>query len=166
VIGLGIGALLGGVRLVVVQTESMAPTLRAGDALLVVPVAPERVQVGEIVVVRRTVPYGRTTVVAHRVVAVRPGPEFVTQGDANPQPDPGTVSGRALVGRVVGRLPGVGRGLLWLQRQSLALVLLLVGVGLLALSLTADRSRRCPRCGALWSDGPGGEGRSDAPHPA
>ena len=87
-------------------------------------------------------------------------------GDANPQPDPGTVSGRALIGRVVWRLPGVGRGLLWLQRQSLALVLLLVGVGLLALSLTADRSRRCPRCGALWSDGPGGEGRSDAPHPA
>ncbi len=42
----------------------------------------------------------------------------------------------------------------------------LVGVGLLALSLTANRSRRCPRCGAFWSEGPGGEGRSDTPHPA
>ena len=131
-----------------VQSESMVPTFRAGDALLVMPVASDQVRVGDVILAVRAVPYGRTHVVAHRVVAVLPGPEFVTKGDANPAPDPGTVSGHAIVGRVVWRLPGIGYGLLALRRHSLPLLFFLVGVGLLALSLAPHRPRHCPRCGA------------------
>ena len=76
---------------------SMLPAVRPGDTLVIERVSPDQVRVGDVMLVGRD---GRLR--AHRVVSVAEGcgsPRWITQGDANPAPDPPVNEGE-LLGRV------------------------------------------------------------------
>ena len=69
------------------------------------------------------------TVVTHRVLGRTAGdaPTFITQGDANPTPDPDMVPSAAVIGRVVFSVP-------------------CAGAALVALSTTRRNDRGCGLC--------------------
>lgn len=95
---------------VTVLTDSMAPAVEAGDAVLLA--RTDRVHVGDIVRVRvpaegRRLGYPGTVV--HRVVAAEPDGTFRIQGDAKTEADPFPVAPGDIDGRVVQTIPGVGR---------------------------------------------------------
>jgi signal peptidase len=108
-----------GVRPNLVSGSSMAPALNPGDIVIVQPVEPESIQVGDIIrVVREDTP------ILHRVIEIRDeggSREFTTQGDANNVPDQ-PVRADQIDGRVVLVIPkigwlaiGVRRALPWLN---------------------------------------------------
>jgi signal peptidase len=77
---------------------SMLPALWPGDTLVIEPIRGSQVRAGEIVLVGRK---GRLC--AHRVVGTAASAgsrQWITQGDANPAPDP-PVTENELLGRVV-----------------------------------------------------------------
>jgi len=77
-------ALLVGLRPLVIRSDSMAPTLRAGDLLLVRTVPAAVVAVGDVVTFADSSRRGE--LVSHRVIAIEQrGAEraFVTRGDQN-----------------------------------------------------------------------------------
>src|SRR5690606_2120739 len=93
-----------GFKLVRVQSSSMEPALSVGDLVLVRPVAPKDIKEGDIILFETNV----GAQVMHRVVGINSiitnvrTPEgelvesnekfrFLTQGDANPNPDAGDV---------------------------------------------------------------------------
>jgi signal peptidase len=74
-----------GIRPNLVSGSSMAPALNPGDIVVLRPVEPASIQVGDII---RVVQAG--TPILHRVIEIRDEGgirEYVTQGDANNVPD-------------------------------------------------------------------------------
>ena len=96
-----------GWRPYVVMSESMAPTMQAGDLIFVDPHA-ESVSVYEIVTY--TDPRGPVT---HRVVSQAQNGALTVKGDANAQPDPAAIDRKHVVGPVRLILPHAG----WPVRQ-------------------------------------------------
>ena len=95
---------------VTVLTDSMAPAVGAGDAVLLA--RDDSVAVGDVVRVRvpaegRRLGYASTIV--HRVVEIEPDGTIRTQGDAKADPDPFPISPGDVDGRVVWTVPAVGR---------------------------------------------------------
>ncbi len=88
---------------------SMRPTLDVGDVIIVIKIPADTIKEGDIIQFRE--PEGVTTV--HRVVEVREGegegePTFVTQGDANSEPDSDPVLAANVVGKAVFAIPKIG----------------------------------------------------------
>lgn len=99
-----------GYEIYAIVSGSMEPAVPAGSAVYVERVLPEQVAEGDIITF-----YGGGSgnlVTTHRVVENRKGKrEFLTKGDANPQPDMLPRSYESLIGRVRWVLPGAGRAL-------------------------------------------------------
>ena len=91
----------------VVMSGSMEPALPVGSVVLVRPVDPEAVAVGDIITFRRQ---GSPDFVTHRVVEVvnEESLSFRTRGDANEEPDTSSVPADALRGRVWVTIPYLG----------------------------------------------------------
>jgi len=116
---------------------SMEPTLQSGNLLMIEPVDPKEVEVGDIIVYN--VPsmirdyYNYPPVIAHRVTKVNAEPRlaFRTAGD-NTGEDPFTIMPSYLRGTVGNQIPYLGLPLLFLQSQqgiiftAIALVLLAI----------------------------------------
>ncbi len=85
-----------------ILTGSMEPAVHTGSLIVTRPVAPEEINVGDIIIFTSVV---GETLTAHRVVGVTKEPEllFITKGDANNGNDPNPVA------------PGQVAGLLFLQ---------------------------------------------------
>ncbi len=143
---------------VAVASDSMAPTLERGDLILVDAVDPDRVQVGDIVVV--DVPgeiqdrYGYPPSIVHRVVEKDRSPggmvTFRTQGD-NTNEDPFTTFPGDVAGQVGKTYEGLGFPILFLQSTQGAVFL----VSLVAIHLAykaaphvGDRARSLKRSAA------------------
>jgi signal peptidase len=115
---LGAGAALGvavaapiavGWRSLAVLSGSMAPTLQTGDEIVVRPVAPVALRVGDVVTFND--PSRGHVLVTHRVRDVRVAGatvHVVTRGDANDGSERWSVAAGGRVGRVAYRLPKVG----------------------------------------------------------
>lgn len=89
-------------KVIGVQGESMSPTIKRGDLILITrPVDPG---VGDIGVFQVD---GK--IVTHRIVDITPQGEFVTQGDANATPDDWSGAQVRLVGIYRARIPWIGR---------------------------------------------------------
>jgi signal peptidase len=102
------GAPLVGRQSIVIGGESMEPTIHLGSAIVVKPVDPADLAVGDIVSMQ--VGSERATY-THRVIAVveRPDGRWIrTQGDANGAPDPTLVPASAVIGRVELAIPLIG----------------------------------------------------------
>lgn len=112
-LGIGLGPRTGAYRTVTVLTGSMGPSMPPGSILVVVPVDPSRLAVGDVVTFEAPTP--EQQVVTHRIIEiVEPGahPVIRTQGDANPAPDPW--SARIIAEpawKVVLAVPMVGSGI-------------------------------------------------------
>ena len=90
----------------VVTGGSMEPSIHKGSLVLVQPVSPSEVKVGDVITFQQ---YDQTT--THRVTAITrsaQGLSFATKGDANAVPDPEDKSFPGQVGVVRGSLPLAG----------------------------------------------------------
>lgn len=96
---------------VVVATGSMEPGIGVGDVVIVCPVDPEELAVGDVIRYQ-----GEGCTVIHRIVAID-GDSFTTQGDANNAPDLHPVEKDQVLGRVVCTIPHAGTFTLWLHQQ-------------------------------------------------
>jgi signal peptidase len=105
-------------RIMVVLSGSMAPSLLAGDAVLIRSGA-NPIHEGDIVTFQR-----EGQLVTHRVVGVESG-QLITQGDANNGPDPWPVPLSAVEGIYVLRLPFLGY-LVWFARKPIGWVALVI----------------------------------------
>ena len=94
-----------------ILTGSMQPDLPPGSLVVVRPVEPDEIGLGDVVTYQLR--SGEPTVVTHRVVGVgrstRGEVVLTTQGDANASPDAETVRGVQVRGAVRYSLPRVGR---------------------------------------------------------
>jgi hypothetical protein len=84
----------------------MTGTLTAGD--LVVTFAADRYSKGDIVSYRIPSGPGKGDIVVHRIIG-GDATGFVTQGDANPSPDPWHPTNADILGRLALRVPDVGQ---------------------------------------------------------
>lgn len=87
---------------------SMEPAIKTGAMIAIGKVAPEEVQVGDIIGFRVE---GMDTPVCHRVIEIvetEEGIGFLTKGDANESPDTWVVKPENLIGRVVFHLSWLG----------------------------------------------------------
>jgi len=104
---IGLAALTHVATTFVIRGGSMEPAIPLGSLIVESPVAPEAVEVGDVITIRAD----NGVVVTHRVtraVELKGERYFETKGDANQQPDPVLVPARAVVGRVTTHLASVG----------------------------------------------------------
>jgi signal peptidase I len=98
-----------GYKTYVVLSGSMEPAIHTGSVVLALPVAPEALKVGDVIV------YNRSDVsesITHRIIQVEDNngkPSFVTKGDANGAPDSWTVQYNGNTsGKIVLAVPYLG----------------------------------------------------------
>lgn len=144
-------------RTLTVLSGSMSPSIPIGSVVVVRPVDPKSVSVGDVVTYATTNPLsGANELVTHRVAAVGNGraePAFITKGDANRVADDRVVDASQLRGRVWYHVPWAGsiRDAVFTRTGAMygtAAALLLVGLVLLrgiGRSVTADTEREEPR---------------------
>ncbi len=119
--------------------SSMEPTLQSGNLLMIQPMDPQQVKVGDIIVY--SVPsmvrdyYNYPPIIAHRVIKVvtEPSLGFRTKGD-NTGEDPFTVRPIDLRGTVGDQIRYLGLPLLFFQSQQ-GMIFIIVSLSLLALFL-------------------------------
>jgi signal peptidase len=129
----------GGERLLSIQTGSMIPTFRPGDALIVGPVMVRQLRVGDIVSYRS--PRNATVTISHRLIAINKHTGWLTTaGDAQHSPDQ-PFSSDLVVGRATALAPHLGT-VLDALRRPLGLVL---AVYLPALVIVVAEVRRLVR---------------------
>lgn len=120
-LAIGIGPRTGAYRTVTVLTGSMRPSMPPGSLIVVVPVDPSKLAVGDVVTYQA--PTREAQTVTHRIVEVverGAHPVIRTQGDANPAPDPWSARiTEAPAWRVVLAAPAVGTGIRALRAPML-----------------------------------------------
>jgi signal peptidase I len=118
------------------RSDSMAPTLRAGDLLAVRRIEPASARPGDIVTFKE--PSRPGILLTHRVVSVnRDGNafKFTTRGDANTGSETWSVQAGGTIGRTVVHVPAVGRVVVLLGKPHMRFLLLTVASLLLAFEL-------------------------------
>lgn len=119
--------------------SSMEPTLQSGGLLMIEPVEPQDVKVGDIIVYN--VPsmirdyYNYPPTVSHRVIDIRTQPSlgFRTAGD-NTGEDPFTIRPQDIRGTVGSQVPFLGLPLLFFQSQQ-GLIFAIIALAMLAFFL-------------------------------
>ena len=120
----------------------MAPALDLGSLVIVEPVDPRALAVGEIVSLRAA---PGTGVFTHRIVRIveRDGAVWIeTKGDANASADPSILPATAVLGRVVLAVPYAGYLIALGSRPSGLVLIAAVGLLLITLGWVLDSGRR------------------------
>lgn len=110
-----------------VVTDSMSPTFRSGDLILIRKCDTDRLASGDIVTFH-TIINNEYTLNTHRIVEIQETNglrSYVTKGDNNAIADVRMISDGDIEGRYVGRLPGFGRVMDFLS-SSLGFLLVIV----------------------------------------
>lgn len=132
-----LGWVLAGWSPVVVTSDSMRPTLDAGDVVLIA----EDTTIGQ----RDVIVYERDDgLIAHRVFAVEDD-YFITKGDANAGPDTDPVTSDDVVGTARLVVPLVGLPVVWAQTGQwlpFAAWALLTGAGIVYSAIAVERALR------------------------
>jgi signal peptidase len=130
-----------------VLTGSMAPAYPPGTLVVVRPVEPEDVAVGDVVTYQLR--SGRPEVVTHRVVETAVGTttgdyEYVTRGDSNQVSDPASVRPAQLKGEVWYAVPHLGRlsTLLSGEQRRVGELVLAAGLALYAATMFVLTARQ------------------------
>ena len=98
--------------LIVIATESMTGDINKGDAILYTAYDDEKIEVGQVIVFRKT----KNTTVVHRVVDIEiidGVARYYTKGDANLDEDPGYVTRSQIIGITNYKIPYIGMPTLW-----------------------------------------------------
>jgi signal peptidase I len=102
----------------VVQSGSMLPHIRPGDVVVTMPLSADKaVPVGRVVSFRTSAQAnadGEAATRLHRIVDVNDDGTFVTQGDANRDPDSDALTRSQIIGQARLLVPAVGLPSLWL----------------------------------------------------
>lgn len=118
------------------HSDSMRPALRAGDLLITHAEPAASIRPGEIVSFRD--PALRGKLVTHRVVLARASGrriDFLTRGDANSAPESWSAARGGSVGKLVLRIPEVGRAMAWMADPWTRTILLTLTALLLSTAL-------------------------------
>jgi len=130
----GAPAVVGAEESYVVLSGSMEPTIKPGDVVITRSADPSAIESGDVITYERA---SMDAPVTHRVIEVREQEGqlvFQTKGDGNEEPDSYTVTGDQVIGTVWFTLPKVGYVVNFANTTRGFLVLVLVPLGLLALS--------------------------------
>ena len=136
-----LAVLLAGVRLfgltpLTVLSGSMEPTYHVGSIIYIKDVEPAELQAGDPV----TFHLAGTTIATHRIIEVQERSEglyFVTQGDANDNPD-SPIPATSVIGKPVFTIPYLGYLSSFIQTPKGILYVVFCSVGVLLLSFIAD----------------------------
>ena len=145
---ISLGTLIG-FRSLVVVSGSMQPLLRPGDLVVDRMISPGDLRIGDVVTFRD--PTNPTALVTHRVRDVQlQGLSYAvtTKGDASNALQRWTIRANGRLGRVLLRIPVVGRPIFWGRSRFGEVGLLVVPALLLAVSLLAQIWRPRPAGGA------------------
>ena len=126
-------ATLAGYRPLIDHSDSMRPAIRAGDLVITSAEPAVAVRRGDIVTFADPALGGK--LVTHRVVGIaRRGGSiaFLTRGDANSAPESWSVHRDASIGKVVIRVPAIGRAMAWMSDGWVRTVLSSAGALLLS----------------------------------
>lgn len=135
ILAAGIAVRLADLHLQTVLSNSMQPSISAGDVVVTQGVPTDAVRVGDVIVFQ---PPNHPEPVIHRVVALRDG-AITTRGDANPVDDPWQVT---LAGPKAYRLVVVVPGLGWLTQLQRPVLILAGALVLLAVLLELGKGVR------------------------
>lgn len=120
-----------GLQMYSIQTDSMYDTLLPGDLIFSTKVDPATLEVGDIITYW-TVIDGQRALNTHRVHAIFDmgdgKPLFATKGDNNTSADPLNVQSGNIVGKYIGRVPGVGKFIDYLQTSEGFLIVVVIPV--------------------------------------
>ncbi len=122
------------------SSGSMEPELKSGDLVVTRPVAPEAVEVGDIIAFYSS--DAHENLVSHRVVSIERNPSisFITKGDAYMTSDPFIVPARNLVGRVCFNVSLLGYAVAFMKTTPGLLVTLVVpGLAIITVCLNSLR---------------------------
>lgn len=124
----------------IVLSGSMEPEILAGDLIVTKEIAPEDVQVGDVISFR----VDQDVVVSHRVTEIETegGLSFLTKGDANIGMDATEVLPEDLEGVYLWRFGGMGEFALFLQTPVGMLLFVVVPLGLFIIYDVVSRNRR------------------------
>jgi signal peptidase len=96
-------SLAGDTRYEPVYTGSMEPAILVGSVVVIKPVDPETLEIGDIICFTLTEP----TSITHRIKNIT-DQGFITQGDANEDPDQWIVKKENVIGKAVFTVPFIG----------------------------------------------------------
>jgi signal peptidase len=134
-----------GYRTYVIYGGSMGSALPNGSIAITERVEADSVNVGDVVAISRS---ERSLPVLHRIIGVETsdgGRQFVTQGDANEEPDSGPVSLQGSGDRVVFSIPHVGYLVHFARSATGRLLLLLLPATLLTAVVLWQTWKDVPR---------------------
>jgi signal peptidase I len=117
----------------VVLSGSMEPAMSPGDAVIVSEAPPSEIETGDVI----TFQTNSETPTTHRVVEVRQtenGVAYVTKGDANEDPDRGSVPHDRVIGEVIFVIPFIGHVIRFANTQVGFFALVLTPMVLFVLS--------------------------------
>jgi signal peptidase len=131
----GVPQLIGADASYTVVSGSMVPVMQPGDAVIVEAKPVAQIGRGDIITFSRD---GTNAPITHRVVGVVETDDgqraFVTQGDANEEPDQLPVTGDRIIGQVILTIPLIGHVVLFANTQPGFLLLVAVPITLLVLN--------------------------------
>ena len=110
----------GGYSPLIVLTDSMYPTIKSGDLIIVRSAKPSEVQVNDIISFFDP-ESDNNSVVTHRLMAIQPDGSFTTKGDANDGEDLSKVDYENMVGIVARHIPTMYR-FLYLKSKLLGVL--------------------------------------------
>lgn len=139
-----------------VLTSSMEPGLPPGTLVVIKPVEPKDIAIGDVVTYQLR--SGEATVVTHRVISVSQtaGGEysFTTQGDNSAQPDPEPIREVQIQGKLWYSVPYIGWVSNWINGDARSLVVPVIAGALFAFAVwmvvsgMVDKARKRKRAAA------------------
>ena len=129
-----------GVGYAVVVSGSMIPALQIDDMIIYQEHEIEDYAVGDIIVYVRDKGTEEEMLITHRIKSLD-ATTLVTRGDANTRDDK-PIAYSQIVGKVVWRIPGVGKAVAFLRKPLGLTLILLVAFGLIGINLFLTFSRR------------------------
>ena len=119
---------LAGFTPLTVKSDSMAPTFREGDLIVIRECSPASLQVGDIITFH-TIINNEYALNTHRIAEIKEVGEarcYVTKGDNNAIEDTHMISDGDIVGRYVGKVPVLGKVLAFLSGKVGFLVVIVL----------------------------------------
>jgi signal peptidase I len=133
-----------GWRPVVIASDSMHPSIRAGDVIVARPHSGIGLSGGTVVVFD---PGDGRGLITHRIAAVYDDGTYATGGDANASPDSTPLRPDQVIGVGALRVPYIGLPMLWLHDGSWSRVLVVFALLVMAIGLTRSGRHPAPRHG-------------------